>query len=617
MQLPPFTSQEANGFDTISDFLYPNNNPDPEAIGMFLDGFLMDQKRSQYYHPPAEQAQTMGYLLKALDPAEFSQWGRAFERFYLVWRASHEDYFHSWFDSANPVQKEAAKTCMLSMLAGAPPVALRVSLMMDGMEHYPEMTVQAFIGKSLLRIKPPAFAKALRPRLPQMPLMLKMAKDLRTAAPEYSELADAIVMAVFVERMNQKPAPASTQRSKTAVEAFLLLMDENIELDTDACIRVAKSRFKDKNLLADMLCFPTWALAQGTSHNWLMRTPSKKEKDMAVKMLPILVQDLLSVRTKASVEYDNTLIAAHRYLAAHPPEDDASREQHSLFHTQMVQWFSTKTTVGMEAFLYTLDHLLPSTEHEKYWAAWMTHHNEKSFQALARREINGHSVARYGVSQKTVEEYRRRVIDRISPQELTAELYLYAKTLFSKTKADYPDRYSRDPIEKEKRSTQDMLREMVSGFRHLSHFTTAALRDDNGFKQLVSACAMTYLYQGANTPYAVYEPMAGEFLNLSSEPLPMLRTLYPEHTGAINTLRKELVRNIQASSSSTKKIDYYGMLYKTLGTALYEKNVLDASVMGQLVDSMELSVFDYFAAMQVQQEVSFDVPEDVFANLSI
>ena len=82
MQLPPFTSQEANGFDTISDFLYPNNNPDPEAIGMFLDGFLMDQKRSQYYHPPAEQAQTMGYLLKALDPAEFSQWGRAFERFY-------------------------------------------------------------------------------------------------------------------------------------------------------------------------------------------------------------------------------------------------------------------------------------------------------------------------------------------------------------------------------------------------------------------------------------------------------------------------------------------------------------------------------------------------------
>lgn len=97
----------------------------------------------------------------------------------------------------------------------------------------------------------------------------------------------------------------------------------------------------------------------------------------------------------------------------------------------------------------------------------------------------------------------------------------------------------------------------------------------------------------------------------------MLRTLYPEHTGAINTLRKELVRNIQASSSSTKKIDYYGMLYKTLGTALYEKNVLDASVMGQLVDSMELSVFDYFAAMQVQQEVSFDVPEDVFANLII
>ena len=184
MQLPPFTSQEANGFDTISDFLYPNNNPDPEAIGMFLDGFLMDQKRSQYYHPTAEQAQTMGYLLKALDPVEFSQWGRAFERFYLVWRASHEDYFHSWFDSANPVQKEAAKTCMLSMLAGAPPVALRVSLMMDGMEHYPEMTVQAFIGKSLLRIKPPAFAKALRPRLPQMPLMLKMAKDLRTAAPE-------------------------------------------------------------------------------------------------------------------------------------------------------------------------------------------------------------------------------------------------------------------------------------------------------------------------------------------------------------------------------------------------------------------------------------------------
>lgn len=620
------TTQEASGFNTISDFLFPNNEPDNEAIGMFLDGFLMDkQGRSSYYSVPQEQGHTMGYLLKILDPSTTPQWSAAFEKFYLLWRSAQGDYFQQWFQSIAPAQKETTKNAMLKMLAGAPPVALRVALMMDGMVHYPEMTVQSFIGKSLLRIKPPAFAKALRPRLPQMPIMLKMAKDLRQAAPEYSELADAIVMAVFVERMNQKPPQSSTQRSKTAVEAFLLLMDEEVPIDTEACIRVAKSRFKDSNLLRDMLCFPTWAFASSASHNWLMRSPSTKEKDMAVRMLPILVQDLLNANThkESGSQYDATLVAAHRYLKNHPPVDEENRALHARFNSQVEEWFKHRTDMNAHEFMYALDHIAPAEQTEEYWQRWLKNAKADTMLDLVSREIHSgrttaHSYYYNGVSGHALMEYRHRLIARISSVELAEELYRYAKETFSKSMKDFPDRYSRNQSqdEKDRASTNEMLSSMMHGFAHLSHFITDDLRADNGFKQLIGTCAMTYLYQGAHSRYATYNPLAGEFLNLASEPLPMLRTLYPEHTAALNTMRKELVRKIQTAQTVAQPIDYYGLLYRVLGSALYEKATLDPAVMSQLVESMNLSVFDYFGATQIQQNVNFEVSEDVFANLT-
>lgn len=607
MNTIPHTAVEAEGFEHISDFLYPDNQLDEQALVMFLKGFIAQAQkdRNSYYYGSSSnpvtvqhQVPAMGYLLRLVDP-DHALWSESFQTWYATQRMTNTAYVRTWFGLLDAEHKEATQKAMLLMLNGAPAIEIRVALMMDGMEHYRDLPVQTFIGKSLLRVKSAAFVKALKPSISQMPMVLRMAKELTSAAPEYAGLAQAITMGVFVQRMAEKPSNSNPQSEYSACEAFQLVLAHGVVPESALFVTSAKSRFKGSTLLPDMMKFVNWALETDPSKNWQTRQPNEDEKTFASSLMKTLLADIVA-QDPSNSHFDGSLCQAHRVVK--------SDEE---VHATIVDWFSRRLNssrnsgMSKHTFVYMLDKLMPEMQHQDCWNTWCKAQSVDNTTALMNEYITK------GPGYGDPERYYQLMRDVVSTPDVVSVLHNRAAFVFERqNNLGNVHRHRDDSDEKHNaRIDQAWLSKMEQFFSTSRRLVSQDVRKSESFKQLVAATSMAYLLQGSQVADASYSPNNGEFVNLLAEPLPLLRSLYPEHTLALNTMRKEI---IHAVSTNPKAANYHQKLYSVLGRALYTDATVQLETVLGMTKSMEISPLMYFQSCTMQKEVFFEVSNDLF-----
>lgn len=598
MNTSPCTQDELDGFEHISDFLYPEGKLDEQALALFIEGYHKPPASKYYYHssnsPQTVQKQVpaMGLLLRLIDTST-PRWLETFELWYSTHRMENEAYMGAWFSFLDEDHKEMTKTAMLKMLAGAPPIEIRVALMMDGMEHYRDLPVQTFIGKSLLRVKSASFVKALKPRTAQMPMVLRMAKELTITAPEFSELAQAITMGVFVQRMSDKPAPRTPQSEYSACEAFSLVIEHGTVADPELFVKSAKSRFKGSTLLPDMMKFVTWSLESDPSKNWMTRSPSEQEKEFAGRLMAKLMDDIL-LQSGTVATYDGALTQVHATVA--------SDEQ---MNTNMRTWFtkrlkeSKSENMAVPTFVYLLDKVFPSEEHSQLWAELCRIKGNSTLTSLLEKYLKD------GGGYYDPARYYALMCKELGTAAVVSAIHNQAPNVFDAAKvmagANVSDRDNKDAQDKTR--NEKYLQGVMAFFDRSKNLVTVDVRQNESFKQLVAAMSMAYLLHASRTPYSKHEDRNGLFVNLLAEPLPLLRSMYPEHTNVLNALRKDII---------ARNSNYHGALYSVLSRALYTEDVANIDTVVGLTESMGMSPFSYFQACVMQKEVHFEVSGDVF-----
>lgn len=596
MNISPCTPNEAEGFEYISDFLYPDGQLDEQALTLFIEAYQKQPEKSRYLYTGSsqntqKQVPAMGLLLRLIDVAT-PLWSETFEMWYSMNRMDNETYMEAWFFLLDDAHKETTKLSMLRMLAGAPPIEIRVALMMDGMANYSDLPVQTFIGKSLLRVKSAAFVKALKPRVSQMPMVLRMAKELKNIAPEFSELAQAITMGVFVQRMSEKPPANNPQVEYSACEAFSLVIEHGTIPETALFVKSARSRFKGTCLLSDMLQFVSWALESDRSKNRTLKTPTEVEKVFAIDLMTTLLDDI-ALQLNSHRSYDAALISAHRVL----PKDET-------VSSKLQQWLirrfdeNKENNMDTSTFVYLLDNLVGDELHPSIWQKWCTLQKKENVQGLLRQYVeNGsgyYESSRYYELMRTV----------LGTHEIINVLHNYAPDVFNVERVLAGHRaYGNTEEDKQRGREVYFLGQVEQFFGRMRNLMSPEVRQSESFKQLVAATSMAYLLHASCSTYAKYDERNGLFINLLAEPLPLLRSMYPEHSAALNTLRKDIIAN---------KSKYHGALYNVLARALYTEASANADTVLGLTESMGVSVYSYFQACTMRNEVHFEVSGDVF-----
>lgn len=607
MNLSPCTPDEAEGFEHISDFLYPEGELDSQALGLFLKAYGTNDETYYYRYSsnPAEvqkQMHAMGLLLRLLDP-NTPLWFESFQTWYSQSRMANAAYISAWFSFLDEGHKKIAKTSMLKMLAGAPSIDLRVALMMDGMEHYRDLPVQTFIGKSLLRVKSASFVKALKPSKPQMPMVLRMAKELKETLPEFSDIAQAITMGVFVQRMSEKPAPANPQSEYSACEAFLLVLDHGAVPPPSLFVSSAKSRFKGSSLLSDMMKFVSWALEKDPAKNWMLRSPSQSEKTFAAALMETLLDDIL-MQDPSNQHFDHALMDTH---AVSPPNEELHRKMRDWFSRRLLRIGKNRGGMASTTFVYLVDHMFSQDHHADMWDMWSLSQGKSSLVELVKKYVQE------GPNYYDSARYYELLRNSVSAADIVSVLHMRAEEVFNREKVmaahNVNDRDS--PAKQQETRELHFLRGLETFFATARRLVSPEVRQNESFKQLVSAASMAYLMHGGQCQHATYITRNGQFVNLLAEPLPLLRTLYPEHTAALNALRKDIIGGTNNQEKKVKN-NYHRALYDILGRALYSEASVGMDAVEGMTKSMGLSVLGYFQACAMQQDVHFEVSGDVF-----
>ncbi len=599
----PHTPEEAEGFEYISDFLYPEGVLDEQALDLFFTPFLGDQEDNRHRYssnPVVEQKQlpAMGLLLRLLNPATTPKWGAAFEQWYCLYRISNPSNVAAWFGFLDDAHKEATKSSMLRLLDAAPPIEIRVALMMDGAEHYAHLPIATFIGKSLLRVKSAAFVKALKPKQSQMPLVLRMSNALKESDPKFAELAEAIAMGVFVQRMSSEPAPGNPQRGYSACEAIALLLDHNVEVNPTLLVASAQKRFKGSSLLNDMMQYVNWALSKDPSTNWMMRTPGEKDKNFALAMMPALLADIVKQEDKNS-NFDRILVAAHQVF----PAND---ELNAVFSDWFMRRVHSGSSMETPVFTYVLDNFTPVQDIPRAWQSWYAHEKVASARDMIGKILQQGSY----YNNQLPDRYFELLTAQSNPGEVVNALFDAAAKAFNQeeTRKRVHIHPSDTKEEIQKRVDENHRAKMVEFFQNARRWVNSEVREKESFKQLVGATAMTYLQHTSLARGVKYEPKNGVFANLLAEPLPLLRSAYPEHTAALNALRKDVIGSLVKKTSH----NYYQALYGVLGKALYGDSMLNTGAAQGLAESMGMDLFSYYQSCHLQAEVHFEVSGDVF-----
>lgn len=601
----PHTPDEAEGFEYISDFLYPEGVLDEQALDLFLTPFLGEQEDNRHRYGSSavteqKQLPAMGLLLRLLDPATTLKWGATFEQWYCLYRMSNPGHVAAWFCLLDDAHKDAAKTSMLRLLDAAPPVEIRVALMMDGAEHYSHLPLVTFIGKSLLRVKSAAFVKALKPTQPQMPMVLRLSNALKESDPKFAELAEAIAMGVFVQRMATEPAPGNPQRGYSACEAIALLLDHNVEVNPALLVASAQKRFKGSSLLNDMMQFVNWALNKDLSPNWMMRVPGEKDKNVALAMMPALLVDIAKQDTKNN-NFDNILVAAHK---VYPSSDELNRSLYDWFMRRSQSEKAMSTAV----FAYVLDNFALVQDAPGLWQRWYASEKVASAREMVAKHVQQGVYHRNQQSAR----YFELLMAQSTPGEVVNVLFDAAMKAFNPENArknthHYP---SDTEAQKKERQAESYRSGMVTFFQTARHWVNNEVCQKENFKQLVAATSMTYLQNTSLAHGVEYETKNGVFANLLAEPLPLLRSAYPEHTTALNALRKDVIGSLAKNTAH----NYHQALYNVLGRALYGDTMLSAGAAQGLAESMGLDLFAYYQSCHLQTEVHFEVSGDVFES---
>ena len=328
-----------------------------------------------------------------------------------------------------------------------------------------------------------------------------------------------------------------------------------------------------------------------------MRPPAENEKAFAAGLMTTLLDDILPQPANNN-NYDSPLIQAHAVL----PYDDE-------LQSKLLQWFtlrldSSDDRVGLttHTFVYVLDRLVSKDMHPSFWEKWCKRHKKDNVQALVRHYVE------QGSGYYDSERYYELMRESLSAQDIVNVLYSYAPIVFNaeKVMADYKGyASSRSKTEDETRKEKErhLLSNIEQFFARARNLVNAEVRENESFKQLVAATSMAYLWHASRSLDANYKERNGLFVNLWAEPLPLLRSMYPEHATALNTLRKEII------GSKTK---YHGALYSLLARALYTDTAANPDVVDGLTQTMGVSVFSYFQACTMQQDVHFEVSSDLF-----
>jgi len=478
--------------------------------------------------------------------------------------------------------------------------------MIQGVEHFPEEPIERFIEKSLMRTKPSGFVKAIKPNIGQMPLVLKIAQRLYEIG--YKELGQSIALAVFVQRISIKPDVNNSQLQYSAIEAWSLLSEYNLDLLPTQYMSAAKSRLKSSLLYRDSMTMIMWACGLEKNRG-VAEAPSERIKKNALSFLPVVLKDLIEQHEYGNY-YINFLCNAYHQIVITP-------EIHELFYTWFERLLISEKRGNNKDVLKFLDDNYPDRK-EKNWELWRFHKGNVVAQNVFLLNLfnsNNNYVGKDSVYiQSILEHYDLN--DFVSVL-LTRALYIFD---FEKSKKDFLRFPGQTQAELKSVQEKEQLR-VVETYLNLLTALCSKIKNNKKFELLACAALMSYIHmcKTSNIISDHYKPFNQLFPNLLDQPLPLLAALYPEQQTLINDIRKELYLSMKLESNYTSNLNlniihkYYDGLYSTLSGVLFEREYCNESTIQTLCNVGDLSVFEYFLNVSQEHIVNFDgLNESVF-----
>jgi len=533
----------------------------------------------------------------------------------IHWYSNHfkdsEAYFTEWFKNLG-VKQEFVKQWLISVLNNAPPVETRVSLMLQGAEHFPEEPIESFIGKSLRRIKPSGFVKAIKPTISQMPLVLKMAQRLYEKG--YKELGQSIALAVFVELLIMKPNFNNPQLQYNVIEAWSLLSEYNLDLLPTQYMEAAKSRVKSSILYKDSITMIKWAC--GVGENLLIEeTPNELCKKNALLFLPVVLKEVI-----AQHQYGEAYI---KFFCRIYPQIVITPEVHELFYT-LLEKILQKEKRGDNSLLKFLNDHYPDRK-EKNWELWRL----KNGKVLPPNDflLNLFNANNNYISKNA--EYIKSILEYYNLNDIISVLYDKALYIYDFEKIKQYTVWGRRNatssagqglnVNVQRQLEKIQLGEIDKYFKLLT-IMCPQMKNNKKFELLARAASMSYLYmcKTSNSINEHHKPFNGLFPNLLDQPLSLLNSLYSDQRKVINKIIKSLYNAMSLDPSLNINIlrQYYEELYSTFSGILFEHEQCRDGTIQTLCNVGDLSVFEYFSNLSQDHVVNFDGLDETIFNLS-
>lgn len=445
-------------------------------------------------------------------------------------------------------------------------VTEQILLLRDIKYWQPNEPVGAYVEQSLLTMKPSAFVKKFTPETADMQYLLSVGLEFQKD-PKYAHLGLLMVQGIFIamygkehvfkdEKNPQNAIPkgpwSELELKYSAREAFQLMQKANVLIPPSELLQLIKVRYKAQCLESDAL---------GYCYEKLCLNGTSDEKNYALDVLSAV---LASHQQEPHRGYNQGLFMLYTALE-HEPQYSA---EVTLIKSALVRYLHADP-VPAGLTLQMLEHA-PS-----FASTWLNTLQTKVQDSNNHKLIGslyfGERIPTYLGLAISYNEQNPAILallhQRTTPEQLTHACIDYFYQNLGTPGTHAAAMSSLEALQKSMRA----LAKDPWPVDKMEHLKTS---------NIVPKWVLSHLFLAANI-----KAMPGQSIssmpNLSQEPLPFLRMLYPENTALWNTMQKSILLNEAKNEASLENYQQkHAQLFALFSTAFLKDNLSLESVNG-------------------------------------
>lgn len=518
-----YTESETQAWNDVADFFEPDGILDADACEKYYQVHLSRTMHAS--HIENEKGELLFAFMKKT--AAMPQAQKAFARVYNAIRSESprmQPFLNHMAESAPDALrlglKEASRDADLTS---------QILLLRDVKQWLPHDDVGEYTNAAILKMKPSAFVKKFSPDVSDMEPLLEVAQEFQTK-PEYAHLGLLMLQGIFIalygkehqvydyDETPPQTVAASLETKYSARAAFGLMQRTGIEFPPSQLMDLIKARFRAQCLEPDALAYTYESLDPSASPEQrayglqvLDTVLNGQVKNPSILYNPGLLH-IYALMEKDS-EHDNTLMMQR--IKGALLHHIASDEMPSRTMNTVIELAPSLTSEFLDALQKR------SQDHENLNlldSLYLGNYHDKIYRALGSAHFQHPELLRQ-LSQ-----------ERATPEQITKVFEKRFRKIMDETLSDGKPRSSLSVMN----DLKDTLR------RFVSHQWPQEKLEGLKNSTVVPKWVLTQLCLGA-TAKAIPGLQHSVMPQLNADPLPFLRTLYPEHNRLWNTMTKTML----------------------------------------------------------------------------